>query len=161
MWCCGASRVPGGKRYMHTGKSLTSCCRTKPPRSIVSACDWLMTRMNFSRWLTAAIFKQQPNGLEPERDAESGRGGSIHPVSHPSYSPSHISWCAHGWAALTSTGVLYMGGEGLYRTPKQSCYTRVNGSYRDLEKEVLYRGGEHEKGSSGVFPGRPDQGSTQ
>lgn len=58
---------------MHTGKSLTSCCRTKPPRSTVSTRDWLMIRMNFSWWLTAAIFKQQPSGLEPEKDAELGR----------------------------------------------------------------------------------------
>lgn len=55
---------------MHTGKSLTSCCRTKPPRSTVSSSDWLRMQMNFSRWLTAAIFKQQPSGLEPERNAE-------------------------------------------------------------------------------------------
>lgn len=52
-----------------------------------------------------------------------------------------------------------MGGEGLYRIPKQSCYTRVSSFYGDLEKEVLYEGEEHERESSGMFPGRPDQGS--
>lgn len=77
--------------------------------------------MNFSHWLTAAIFKQQPSGLEPERDAEQGIGAPSTHEAHPSCSPPCFSWCAHGWAALTSTGALCVGGEGLHRAPEQSC----------------------------------------
>lgn len=51
-----------------------------------------------------------------------------------------------------------MGGEGLYRTPKQSCYTRVNGSYRDLEKEVLYQGENMRKGPVGCSLGGQTRG---
>lgn len=48
--------------------------------------------------------------------------GPTHPESPPTTQPSPLfSWCAHGWAALTSTGALHTGGEGLYRTPEQSC----------------------------------------
>lgn len=61
MWCRGASSVLGGKRYMHTGTSRTSCCSTKPPRSAVSSCDWLRMRTNLWWRLTAAIFS--PTGL--------------------------------------------------------------------------------------------------
>ena len=52
----------GGKRYMHTGKSSTSCCSTKPPRSTVSSSDWLRMRTNLWRRLTAMIFRQEPEG---------------------------------------------------------------------------------------------------
>lgn len=66
-WCRGASRVLGGKRYRHTGKSSTSCCSTKPPRSTVSSGDWLRMRTNLWRRLTAMIFRQEPVGLGLER----------------------------------------------------------------------------------------------
>ena len=84
MWCCGASRVLGGKRYMHTGKSSTSCCSTKPPRSTVSSSDWLRMRTNLWWRLTATIFRQVPLGLGLER--RQGRCaksvGSLPPRSH-------------------------------------------------------------------------------
>lgn len=67
MCCLGSSSVLGGKRYMHTGKSRTSCCSTKPPRSAVSSSDWLRMRTNPRRWLTAMIFRQEPVGLGRER----------------------------------------------------------------------------------------------
>lgn len=62
-WCRGASSVPGGKRYVHTGKSCRCCCSLRPPRSTVSSSDWLRTRTNLSRPLTATIFRQEPVGL--------------------------------------------------------------------------------------------------
>lgn len=61
--------------------------------------------MNFSRWLTAAIFKQQPSGLKPERDAEQGIG------AHPPTKPTHH-------AALPAfPGVLMVGQPSLQLGP--------------------------------------------
>lgn len=64
MWCRGASSVPGGKRYRRSGKPRTSCFSTMPLRSAVLSCDGLKMRMNFSRQLTATIFR--PVGLGQE-----------------------------------------------------------------------------------------------
>lgn len=62
-WCPGASSVPGGKRYMHTGKPYRSCRSVRPPRLAVSSSDWLSTRTNLSLRLTATIFRLELMGL--------------------------------------------------------------------------------------------------
>lgn len=89
-WCCGASSVCGGKRYMRTGKSLRSCCSAKPPRSAVSSSDSLTMRTDFSRRLTAAIFRQEPGGLHwcPGRQLSESvlQAGTVLPVLSKSVS---------------------------------------------------------------------------
>lgn len=72
---------------MRTGKSLRSCCSAKPPRSAVSSSDSLTMRTDFSRRLTAAIFRQEPGGLRPEGRGRARRASRLGPQPLPRGDP--------------------------------------------------------------------------